>query len=602
MAQNLSEEATYEVALAARIRAATFDGIDFSKFTKADVADLNLCDAICDIVEKALEASTNSNTVLPIIVHFDEYGKYNESMQKHVGDGTTYFQNLVLSIRKAVNMQRVTGRLTRFAGRYFIVPVATGTSFRDVSFGTSISKNEKIMLRLLQETDRISLATALLDSMASNRDYEIDAVDVKTVLEDNLFHVALGDTGGLPGFVFFLCTSITKKMIRDGTYIASLNSNVKNYVGTLEDSETYYAEIEHLMNSRVILYPGDKFKDKKATILSLSDRGCIHAEATGSEGGFRVLVAPVMTTMFQGFSDYSSIVPLLGKSKGWTWEQFEKAHAHFISKTLSGLFECKGRFDCLCLNNIFRGSKYSYCLADKMAADVHVQRMDCKVDRKQCFKKATRNHSNREAKSNPVEVEDMNHVHIAAPDTPFIDAYFNLAPVDTNSKPITVFLQYKYSSESQNLNVKDILTSYDGLILALQATRIDIWNRRDILYVIVTNRTTSINPAKPEDRRIVWIDRSSLEEHMHVFGGRGLYASHSDICTAYECKEVKHSEGYCVEHYKEKCKPTDRCPYFDQKKNLYPCLNQAETGFFQRGEYAGRPRVYCTKHKRYKPI
>jgi hypothetical protein len=144
------------------------------------------------------------DAVVPIVIHFDEHGAFITRRNKAFSNehGKDYFVSMLKLLGSAATTQSVTGlgNLHK-AGHYFIVPITTGTSHSSANFD-SVSKYSfaEVPLPVLNLEDTISVASSCL---ALNKNLSKAKFD--EIKQDGLFLIALGDTGGLPGLIFFAC-------------------------------------------------------------------------------------------------------------------------------------------------------------------------------------------------------------------------------------------------------------------------------------------------------------------------------------------------------------------------------------------------------------
>jgi hypothetical protein len=82
------------------------------------------------------DGDTNSNTVVPLVIHFDEHGKFIKAMDKEGKEpvGKDYFEQMLCMIGSAATSQALPLSALRSKGLYFIVGITTGTSFKDANF------------------------------------------------------------------------------------------------------------------------------------------------------------------------------------------------------------------------------------------------------------------------------------------------------------------------------------------------------------------------------------------------------------------------------------------------------------------------------------
>jgi hypothetical protein len=144
------------------------------------------------------------DAVVPIVIHFDEHGAFIASRNNAFSNehGKAYFVSMLGKIGSAATIDNVTGlgNLHK-AGHYFIVPITTGTSHSSANFD-KVSKYSiaEVPLPVLNLKDTISVASSCLAL-----DKSLSKAKFDEIKQDGLFLIALGDTGGLPGLIFFAC-------------------------------------------------------------------------------------------------------------------------------------------------------------------------------------------------------------------------------------------------------------------------------------------------------------------------------------------------------------------------------------------------------------
>ena len=178
-------------ALGGRLMNAFYTGVGLKKVSHSD--------ALKHIVDSVRGNETDS--IVPIVIHFDEHGEFiaarNEFLENNYGK--KYFLNMLMELGSAATSNSDNLGSLHNAGSFFIVPITTGTSHSDANFDSINTYSiQLVSLPILDSGKTEDLAVACLQQFSPN-------VEIAAVLSDNLFQIALGDTGGLPGLIFYAC-------------------------------------------------------------------------------------------------------------------------------------------------------------------------------------------------------------------------------------------------------------------------------------------------------------------------------------------------------------------------------------------------------------
>ena len=242
--------------------------VDISRMTHAQAATIDV-----HAVFGALVGEYGAKgKVLPIVLHLDEYGLYVESS----GDPDA-FKRLLLHVGTLMSQSRRTD--------YFLVPVATGTSYRDVDFGAlSAHRLWCPRLRLLSPDESVQAARSFWE-----RSGRADAFPIASPrsTDGQRFAAALADAGGYPGYIAMLCDLGFRA---DGDYSQALCDQVTNYSDRLErrPPPKLWARVVRKMLTRQVMSTSDvveyEARDGSAasvSVLDLVDDGRVMPNWTG---------------------------------------------------------------------------------------------------------------------------------------------------------------------------------------------------------------------------------------------------------------------------------------------------------------------------------
>lgn len=544
--------ATAQQALAARLGMASLavDGDHTALRSPAEV--------LAHIVNRALDQharaaaggseETRGKLVVPIVIHFDEYGLYETAMKKAGPDvtGHGFFKALLRQVGSLMfrpsdpHLEELKSH-----GQYFVVPICSGTSFGDVRLELSDYVVHPICLSTLSFDDSKKMARALLSVSSSFRgDYE-------AVVDDDYFQIALGDTGGIPGFIDMLCQDVPTV---SSSYAAELDKKVFVYMNAFDKrNRDHLIPIVRLALARATVERADMVDDDLSsplTIGDLADRGFVHLQPQHHyRSDFCVSVAPVMLRMWSfGLVLVEAVAPAVSRADPWTWQRFERMHAYAMAARLSAMQAC-GRFKDAKLGDVLAGAQPSDSPFLAQCLQLHeFAALKVVAETEQCTRTG---HVS-------VDFADLEHVHLCADGNPIVDAYFNVMLADGST--CTVFLQDKHSKLSVDgkVRVSEMNREFDRLSAVLKETR------RAFVLVFVTNRTVeglaepsamascaeaaargeTTHTGEPKRRRraaegadasashtpdaaregLLWIGRRELETHLGNLAVRGLVA------------------------------------------------------------------------------
>ena len=317
-------------------------------------------DALIRIV-KTIQNQENSpynTSSVPIVIHIDEFGEYirarNEAFENK--KGIAFFLDMLKNIGSAATIDEGTelGNL-HAAGQYFIVPVTTVTSHSESNIG-GISRYQVMEVPLLvldlteKELARECLRAAFRDR--TNLDTWIDEV-----LDTDDFLIALGDTGGLPGLVYFACS---KDPSNTGvSYVQHLRSRTASYMRQVWSHRYAALTCVFLARSTVTTstvlticfhhkddtgnFYESRQRAQEAGIGDADVRVANYTVQDALDGGSAFLrngselgLAPSFVAQFNLQSEgvmNTIVLKNIARAESWTWQDFEKAHLLYLAAT-----------------------------------------------------------------------------------------------------------------------------------------------------------------------------------------------------------------------------------------------------------------------------
>jgi hypothetical protein len=172
-------------------------GLEGSRRTLKDIPHE---EAIRHIVETILQGfPEDKNIVVPLVCHFDEHGAFT----KRVSRKGALFIDMLHAIGSAVASSSSLLRKQPVAGRFFIVPITTGTSQRDANVSSVTGYGVRpvpVPALSLDDTNFFAKEFLRLQNGTTN--------DIASVLELQAFQVGLANTAGLPGLVGDHCRNV----------------------------------------------------------------------------------------------------------------------------------------------------------------------------------------------------------------------------------------------------------------------------------------------------------------------------------------------------------------------------------------------------------
>jgi hypothetical protein len=118
------------VSLGGRLMYAFYGAAPDLKVIGRALKDIPHEEAICHIVKTILRRTPgNDSIIVPLVCHFDEHGAFTTKVSR----GRLLFIDMLRAIGSAVTSSTSLLQRTRVHGRFFIVPITTGTSKQDAN-------------------------------------------------------------------------------------------------------------------------------------------------------------------------------------------------------------------------------------------------------------------------------------------------------------------------------------------------------------------------------------------------------------------------------------------------------------------------------------
>jgi hypothetical protein len=123
------------VSLGGRLMYAFYGATPELKAIGRTLKDIPHDEAICHIVETILERTPgNHSIIVPLVCHFDEHGAFTNRVSR----GRQLFIDMLIAIASAATSPPSPLLQLQSAGRFFIIPITTGTSHQDANVSTVI--------------------------------------------------------------------------------------------------------------------------------------------------------------------------------------------------------------------------------------------------------------------------------------------------------------------------------------------------------------------------------------------------------------------------------------------------------------------------------
>lgn len=477
-----------------------------------NLQDITHEDAIFHIVSRVLSENQGNDTVVPIVCHFDEHGQFTSEVSR----GQGHFVAMLREIGGLVTSSSSKMRKEGLHGRYFIVPITTGTSKRDANIGrVSSYKVRTLALPSLSFVDTQNLAREYFGII------RVEHHLIENELKQPSLQVGLADTGGLPGLVAMACEG---GICPTGNYSRRLQTNVNSYTArSAIDWSGRWATLVTVFLARPTVDEDTKVDDDY-TVAQARDSGTILFS------DHEVGLAP---SLFRSFNERpatpggqfvnSLLLKHISKIEEWTWQDFEKAHALYLSAVMAALIQEQSRFHpTVKLENLLRHAKPEHCAHLGRALELPNEFVSngLKIEKKQSIPK-----TGSKRKRHSVDLETKEKLVLACDGMPIIDAHLNLrltrndGPNRNEYGDVVLFVQYNHSKLESDTTVKvsEMNTAVELLSSRLERCQ---W-KGDWLFLWVSNRNI-IEDTKNPHPRLLWVGKNELVKHAPLIGRRGL--------------------------------------------------------------------------------
>ena len=453
--------------------------------------------------------ANNRETVVPIVVHFDEHGAFIQERNVALGNklGKNYFLDMLSLIGSAATSSESAVSSLHAAGHFFIVPITTGTSHSAANFdAVSRYQIRKVPLKLLDQENMLDMATACL--------LPSDEETIEGILNQPLFRIALGDTGGLPGLIVYAC--------RKGdalSYVQSLHYRIGGYVTSSWSGRWAATTSVYLARPEVT---DDTVLEEGYTMKDALDGGTVFYRNERELG-----LAPALLAKFNETQSVFNpvLVKTISKAEEWTWQDFEKAHLLFLAATMKALIKEQGRFGNITLAALLRNVHPvdSPALRQPLSLPDDFVGADYTQENRQCIPKSNADQS----RELSLDTKDINCVHLAAAGTPILDGYMNLR-LNNLHGATTLFVQYKHSGLESSASPVSVSTMNNETSKLRNRLMKHGWpNDKRFLFLWVTNRAVTNDEGAAPDKDLFWVDKDTLCEHAPLLGYRGLVPEES---------------------------------------------------------------------------
>lgn len=526
-------DASPSVALGARLMYAFHGTPPDLELKGVSLKSITHHDAFRYIISRTLQSDKSGECIVPLVCHFDEHGGFTEHFGKAAKDesaGRTQFIDMLWLIGSTVTSTDSPLRAD-LQGRYFIVPITTGTSKKEANIsGISNYGLNQLPLPSLSFEDSIELAQQFFVIAAPGAGARIDAELKKLPLR-----IAIADTGGLPGLVGMVARG---GLLDSGEYTVRLHGNVAGYTHGLDWSARWSKLVSVCLARPTVNEESIIEKYLKRTpngtveelykVSDARDSGTILFE--NNEIGLSVSLFRRFNTQANNRQSVNEVLLRdMTNSMTWGWEIFEQAHAHYLAAVMAALIETKDEFfgGSVTLGNLLRHAN--------PAGNVYLQRtlqlplsfdgVNVKKEVKQSIPRGTG-----KRKRHTVDLDTKQEVMLAADGTPIIDGHINLtlgnAGDATGDGAVTLFMQYKHKKLESKTQVK--VSEMNAAVQLLESRlKTSKWQGGDWLFLWVSNRQVVVD-MENTDHRLLWIGKDDLVKHAPLIGRRGLVLEETD--------------------------------------------------------------------------
>ena len=554
------EPGCVQAKLTARIAAAAGVVLDDDGGHEVSLGSMALRDAkgleLEDIMQRLADerlASARAGTVLPIVIHFDEYGLYVDEAKKAAGNDES---NAFVDMLFCVGSLMANGKCEC---KYFIVPVTTGTSYRDSSLGRVSTYNLiRPSLRLLTPAESFQAARSFWGRIWARTapqpelQTEAERAEAKRAVcpvgldgpvprnkHAQFFMSALADAGGYPGYIEMLCR--IGNLATTDNYATELHMKVTQYLGGPDvrdvPSEALWAQVVRRMLTREVLRITDKIKyddggrEVVMPVADLIERGYVMANWVPGDDGepsnyLRLSVAPSLMRHWLRKNGKEAVdvfnTSVIGNhcmARPEHWAAFEYFCANFLAARLAALRH-QPPSDGATLGHVLSGAepRGSPLLVETVKPAMHAARVE---EDQQWVVKMKGQSLKSGFKKNALPEEFSSAVRLCAKSNPIFDAYVDVGGY-------YLFLQYKHSAlESSTSHKTSTMLERATLLEAALSTGSKAWKtrykERRVVFVWVTNAPVVEDEKITAEHNVFYIGAEQLVEHVGAeFAGRGL--------------------------------------------------------------------------------
>ncbi|CAG8567503.1 3221_t:CDS:2 [Diversispora eburnea] len=384
--KGFDEVAETSVRIGARVAVASgLVSESLSDLSKMNVNLFRLPDVICEILKRRFK--TKLCSVEAIIIHLDEYQLYINDVQKDQqqswADARDYFKALLREIgsvmRGNMMIRTESGHAGNshhgFNGRYFIIPICTGTSAIDIHFLPTEHTNRILELKPLDyesaksmfldkyecsrqttETGRNLVVQGLKLRYSSDLNNEnIERLSTEFcnfVLNQQHFRIAIFDTGFIPKFIDDLLgpSVLTSDFDWGNQLFTKISKRTVAMVGNDPGNWKSLNDIRTVISFGLTgqLVKRDFLLPSRTSIGELERAGLVYL--SNSEDEWYTIVMPfIMLKILNNkllvshvetvFPDHLLLIPT--HDSPWQWQNFELLYVYYQKAIIDSLIEVR---------------------------------------------------------------------------------------------------------------------------------------------------------------------------------------------------------------------------------------------------------------------
>ena len=284
------------------------------------------------VVSDALK--DHESAAVALVLHFDEFQAYVDEFG-NLSDGRTALKHMLRFVGDFMRTGLQGGPLD---GRFFVVPVLTGTAANDVKFlRTDRYREQIVLLDPLSE----SSALAMFEEKFGKR---------PEIYQRSHFRVALSDTGFIPRIIDFLYgvpASSLRPNVDWGSHLQAMylkdtkrqqTLDLELYGGAASAEAIIHFALSAQTVRRDFVLPGGQ------VVGELERRGELFLVPVNASGGFRIwlpfvqLAALNQLLIGAGCAAFEqSLLFSPSATRPWRWQDFEELHAQFQALRMKSL-------------------------------------------------------------------------------------------------------------------------------------------------------------------------------------------------------------------------------------------------------------------------